>query len=185
MRMCIEQKLRQGGLLKPKRKQEFELYQMLFGQEYIQKKLAAIQAAAPQKSLDKILEEKFSSQDKTIKQVIPLWHEQAREWSPEALTSFHAGVAKGLEGFIGNGGELKGEQKIKLRDTYDILLLVWPVIKEMMEAKPKKTRNHLWDWLKPFSYACWIEIQDLEQLNRLCSEIKLRLKKPGAPFKTK
>ncbi len=54
----------------------------------------------------------------------------------------------------------------------------------MLKANPPKTRNHLWDWLKTFSYVRWIEIQDLEQLNRLCNEIKLKLKKPGAPRKT-
>jgi hypothetical protein len=181
----IEQKLRQTGLLKPKRKQEFELYQMIFGKEWLDKKLAEIQAGAPKKSLEEILEEKASAQRAKIKQAVPVWHERAREWSPEALTHFHAGVAKGSEGFLGHSNELKGEKKIKLRDTYDTLLLAWPEIKEMMGAKPQKTRIHLWEWLRPFSHARWIEIEDLEQLNRLCNEIKLRLKKPGAPFKVK
>ena len=74
---------------------------------------------------------------------------------------------------------------MKLRGTYEILLLAWPEIAEMLKANPPMTRNHLWDWLLPFSHARWIEIVDLEQLNRLCNEIKLRLKKPGAPFKPK
>lgn len=181
----IERELRRGGLFKPKRKQELELYQMIFGKGWIDKKLAEIQATEPKKTLDKILIEKLSAQREKLKQAVPVWHEHAREWSPEALTHFHAGVAKGSEGFIGHSGDLKGEKKIKLRDTYDILLLSWPEIKAMMDARPKKTRNHLWEWLRPFSYARWIEIEDLEQLTRLCNEIKLRLKKPGAPTKAK
>ena len=101
------------------------------------------------------------------------------------MTKFHAGVAKGSAAFLDKDGELVGEGKIKLRDTYEMLLLAWPEIEEMLKADPPKTRNHLWDWLKTFSYIRWIELEDLEQLNRLCTEIKLTLKKPGAPRKVK
>ena len=100
------------------------------------------------------------------------------------MTKFHEGIAKGSVEFMDSDGELTGERKIKLKNTYEILLMCWPEIAVMLQARPPKTRNHLWEWLRPFSYAMWIELQDLEQLNRLCTALKLKLKKPGAPFKT-
>lgn len=181
----LEQKLKQGGLLKPKKKEELELYQILFGREWINNKLAEIQAQEPGNPIAEIIGQKLASRRQTIQQAIPHWHPKAREWAPEAVTDFHAGIAKGAEDFIDRHGELKGEKKLKLRNTYEFLLIAWPEIDEMIKAKPSKTRNHLWEWLKPFCYARWIEVDDLEQLNRLCNEIKLRLKNPGAPFKAK
>ena len=181
----LEQKLKQGGLLKPKRTQELELYQILFGNEWLNHRIAEIQARRPGKPFAKVIEENFNSTEQTTNQAIPVWHQKAREWSPEAVTNFHAGITKGSKEFIDKLGELKGEKKLKLRNTYEFLLIAWPEIEEMIKANPPKTRNHLWEWLKPFSYARWIEIEDLEQLNRLCNEIELKLKKPGAPFKPK
>jgi hypothetical protein len=180
----LEKELKKGGLLRPKKKQALELYQMLFGKDWIERKLAEIQATDPNKPLEKIIDDKFAQLERVRDNLIPEWHKKAREWSPEAVTNYYTGVVRGSDGFIDNFGALTGEKKIKLRNTYEFLLLSWPEIAEMIKDKTK-TRNHLWERLRPFSHARWIEIQDLEQLNRLCNEIKLKLKKPGAPRKTK
>lgn len=161
------------------------IMELLFGETWWEKKVAKIQSEKPSKPVEEIIVEKFESLKEKAKKAVPDWHQKAVEWSPDAVTKFHAGAAKGSAEFLDSKGELKGEKKIKLRETYEMLLLAWPEIQEMIDAKPKKTRNHLWEWLKTFSYARWIEIQDLDQLNRLCGEIKLRLKKPGPPEKAK
>ena len=181
----LPREIQRLGLMKLKKKREAELFEMLFGQRWWEKKLTKTQSDKPRMAVEEIFAEKLTSLAKTTKKAVPEWHQKAAEWSPEAVTKFHAGVTKGSCEFLDEKGELRGEKKMKLSETYEFLLLAWPEIQEMIKAKPQKTRNHLWEWLKQFSYARWIEIQDLEQLNRLCNEIKLRLKKPGAPCKPK
>jgi hypothetical protein len=181
----VEQKLKQDGFLDLTPEQNDDIYKLIFGERWLKKKSAEIQAQEPDKPLEEIIEKRCSTLGETIKKAVPEWHQKAREWDPEAVIKFHAGVAKGSAGFLDKDGELKGVGKIKLSETYEFLLLAWPEIEEMLRAKPPKTRNQLWEWLLPFSYARWIEIQDLEQLNRLCTVIKLKLKKPGAPRKVK
>jgi hypothetical protein len=181
----LEKKLKQDGFSDLTPEQNVEMCKLLFGDHWLEKKLAGIQALVPEKPVEQIMEERYSTMEETTKKAIPEWHQKARQCEPEAVTKFHAGVTKGLDGFLDENGELKGERKIKLRKTYEFLLLAWPEIEAMLNAYPQKTRNDLWDWLIPFSNAGWIEIQDLEQLNRLCTAIKLRLKEPGAPRKVK
>ena len=177
--------LKQDGLLDLSSEQDKEIYELFIGDRWMNKKLAEIQAHDPSKPVEEIIEARLTALQETTKKAVPDWHQKAREWEPGAVTEFHKGVAKGSAGFLDKAGELKGERKIKLKETYEILLICWPEIDEMLKAKPPKTRNQLWDWLRPFSYAQWIEIQDLDQLNRLCTEIKLKLTKPGAPRKVR
>jgi hypothetical protein len=108
-------------------------------------------------------------------------HEKAFESGPAALEAFTVGSGKGIGAFLTPECDLRGEGKLKMAETYWMLLLTWPEIGEMLRAQPPKRMEDLWDWLTPFSYAGWIEIQDLDQLVSLCREIKLKLKKPGAP----
>lgn len=177
--------IRKLKLGKKPSKRTTKIMEFLFGETWWKRKLAKMQSGEPAMPVEKVIAEKFVALMETTKKAVPDWHQKAAEWSPDAVTKFHAGVTKGSSEFLDNKGELKGEKKIKLRETYEILLLAWPEIQEMINAKPKKTRNDLWAWLLPFSHARWIEIRDLEQLNRLCTEIKLRLKKPGPPEKAK
>jgi hypothetical protein len=181
----VETFIKRDGLTKLKKRHEAELYRMMFGNTWLEKKLAEIRARNAGKLVEEAIENEFAKLKNTTQKAVAEWHEKAREWDVKAVTNYHTGVVKGSSGFIDKDGELKGEKKIKLRNTYEILLLAWPEIDEMLKADPPKTRNQLWDWLKTFSHVYWIEIQDLEQLNRLCTEIKLKLKKPGAPRKTK
>jgi hypothetical protein len=181
----VEQKLKQDGLSDLTPEQHDEIYKLFIGDRWLKKRIAEIQALEPDKSLEEIIEKRLTAMEERTKKAVPEWHQKAREWEPEAVTKLHGGVAKGWDGFLDKNGELKGEKKITLKNTYEFLLIAWPEIEEMLKAKPPKTRNQLWDWLRPFSYARWIEIEDLEQLNRLCNQIKLKLKKPGAPRKVK
>jgi len=181
----LPREIQKSGVGKGKKKHLAELFDLLFGNRWLEKKFAKFQSEKPGKPVEEILGEKFASLIETTKKAVPEWHRKATEWSPEAVTNYHAGVTKGSSEFLDKNGELKGEKKIKLRETYEMLLIAWPEIQDMLKAKPPKTRNQLWDWLKTFSHARWIEIEDLDQLNRLCNEIKLKLKKPGAPQKSK
>jgi hypothetical protein len=108
-------------------------------------------------------------------------NQKAFEAGPESLQTFKSGIGIGIGAFLTPEGKLRGEGKLKMAETYWTLLLTWPEIGEMLRAQPPKRMEDLWDWLTPFSYAGWIEIQDLDQLVSLCREIKLKLKKPGAP----
>ncbi len=176
----LEKKLKQDGLLDLTPEEQKVVCEKVLG--FSPKDESASQS-------DDILWEKIigevSKLEETAKRAVPEWHQKAKEWGPEAVTQFHAGVTKGSTGFLDHNGELAGAKKINLWDTYAFLMLAWPEIQEMLLANPPKTRNDLWDWLTPFSYAGWIEIEDLEQLNRLCNTFKLKLKKPGAPRKSK
>src|ERR1035441_9735198 len=179
-----ERKLKREGLSDLTLKKDDEIYKLVFGDRWWKKKIAEIKAQEPKNPIKEILVRRVTALEETTKNAIPYWLQKAREWDPEAVTKFYAGAAKGSDGFLDKNGDLKGERKIKLKKTYEFLLIAWPEIEEMLKADPPKTRNYLWDWLLPFSYACWIEIQDLEQLNRLCAAIELKLKEPGPPFKS-
>jgi len=177
--------LEKDGLTKLKKRHEAELYRMMFGDAWLEQRLAQIKEKNNCKTAMGAIQKELSKMENTTKKVVAEWHQKAVEWDVDAVTKYHTGVAKGSCGFLNKKGEMVGEKKLKLRRTYEMLLLAWPEVDEMLKANPPKTRNHLWEWLKKFSHVYWIEIQDLEQLNRLCNEIKLRLKKPGAPRKTK
>jgi len=102
---------------------------------------------------------------------------------PEAMALLAKGFAEGVKASLDEKGIPPGMRELKLIKTYRFLLIAWPEIDEMIRAQPPKTRNDLWSWLTPFSQANWVEISDLEQLNRTCESIGLKLKGPGAPRK--
>ncbi len=175
--------LKRDGLLDlpPEKAQEF--YQLLVGDHWMEAKLAEIQELDKNKPVEEIFEKLLTGLVETTKKAIPERHQKARDWEPGATTQLYTGAAKGSAGFLDRNGELHGERKIKHKDTYAWLLICWPEIEQMLNAKPPKRMEDLWNWLAPFSYAGWIEIRDLDQLVSLARSIKLKLKKPGAPRK--
>lgn len=175
--------LKRDGLLDLPPEKDDEIYQLIFGDRWMRTKLAEFQAMDKEKPVDKIIEERITLLSETTKKAVPEWHQKARDWEPGATTKFHTGAAKGSAGFLDEGGELRGERKIKHKNTYEMLLICWPEIGEMLRAKPPKRMEDLWNWLVPFSRPYWIEIQDLDQLVSLARSIDLKLKKPGAPRK--
>lgn len=176
-----EPQLKREGLLDLTAEQDDELFKLFVGERWLKKKLAEIQAQETDKPVEEIIEKRLTALEETTKRAVPEWHQKAREWEPGAVTNFHTGIAKGSAEFLDKDGKLKGERKIKLRDTYEFLLVCWPEIEEMIKAK--KRMEDLWNWLTPFSHPYWIEIQDLDQLVSLARSIKLKLKKAGRPRK--
>jgi hypothetical protein len=180
----LKEKLKQDGLLDLTPEQKEKVFKYFVGESWAKEKENQFEALYANVPIEEIVK-KFISKHEQAKNAVPEWHEKAKEWGPEAVTGYHTGVTKGSTGFLDKNGELTGERKMNLFETYQFLLLAWPEIQDMLAADPPKTRNDLWEWLTPFSYAGWIEIEDLEQLNRLCNTIKLTLKEPGRPSKIK
>jgi DNA phosphorothioation-dependent restriction protein DptG len=105
------------------------------------KKAAEFLAKKSERRIEKLLESNFDELPEKTKMAVPEWHQKAREWNPEAVTKFHVGAAKGSAEFMDKNGQLKGESKIKLKHTYEFLLLVWPEIEEMLKADPPKNEK--------------------------------------------
>ena len=178
-----EPQLKREWLLDLPPKKDEEIYRLIIGDRWLNAKLAEFQALDKNKPVEEIIEQHTTAIKETTKKAVPEWHQKARDWEPGATAKFHTGAAKGSVGFINEAGELHGEKKIKHKNTYEYLLICWPEIHAMIKAKPQNRMEDLWNWLKPFSYARWIEIEDLDQLVSLARSIKLKLKKPGAPRK--
>jgi hypothetical protein len=176
-----EQHLKREGLLDLPPEKDDEIYRLFFGDRWMKAKLAEIQALDKEKPVGEIVAKQINTLEENAKRAVPEWHQKAREWEPGATTKFHTGAARGSARFLDQNGELHGERKIKHRNTYEMLLICWPEIEEMIKAK--KRMEDLWNWLTTFSHPYWIEIQDLDQLVSLARSIKLKLKKPGAPRK--
>jgi hypothetical protein len=179
----VEPMLKRDGLLDLPREKEDELYQLLVGDRWLKAWLEKIQALDKDKPVEEIIETQITALAERTKKAVPEWHQKARDWEPGATTTFHTGAARGSAKFLNPAGELHGERKIKHKSTYEILLICWPEIEEMIKAK--KRMEDLWNWLLPFSHPYWIEIQDLDQLVSLARPIKLRLNKGGRPRKPK
>jgi hypothetical protein len=175
--------LKRDGLLDLPPEKDDEVYRLILGDRWIKAKLAEWQAMDKDKPVEEIIEKHVAGLRETTKKAIPEWHDKAREWEPGATTKFHSGAAKGSAGFLDDAGELRGEGKIKHKNTYEFLLICWPEIEEMLKADPPNRMEDLWNWLLPFSRPYWIEIQDLDQLVSLARSIDLKLKEPGAPRK--
>lgn len=173
--------LKRDGLLDLPKEKDDEIYQLMFGDRWMKAKLAEFQALDKDKPVEEIIGQGITGLEEKTKKAVPEWHQKARDWEPGATTKFHAGAAKGSVGFLDQAGELHSERKIKHKNTYEMLLICWPEIEEMIKAK--KRMEDLWNWLLPFSHPYWIEIQDLDQLVSLARSIKLKLKKAGRPLK--
>jgi hypothetical protein len=181
----LEEQLKQDGLLDLPDEKDEEMYQLIFGDRWMTAKLAELQAMYKDKPVEEIIKKKFTGLVETTEKAIPEWHEKARDWGPGATTKFHSGAAKGSAEFLDKAGELYGERKIKHKSTYALLLICWPEIEAMIKAEPPQRMEDLWNWFLPFSRPYWIEIQDLDQLVSLARSIDLKLRKPGAPRKTR
>jgi len=176
-----EQMLKREGLLDLPPEKDDELFQLWVGERWLKAWHERMQSLDKEKPVEEIIEKQITALEQTTKKAVPEWHQKARDWEPGATTKFHTGAAKGSAGFLDPAGELHGERKIKHKSTYEILLICWPEIEEMIRAK--KRMEDLWNWLLPFSHPYWIEIQDLDQLVSLARSIKLKLKKAGRPRK--
>ncbi len=173
--------LKRDGLLDLPAEKDDEIWQLIIGDRWMKAWLAKMQALDKDKPVEEIIEQRITALAETTKKAVPEWHQKARDWEPGATTRFHAGAAKGSAGFLDQNGELHGEKKIKHKNTYEMLLICWPEIEEMIKAQNRM--EDLWNWLVPFSHPYWIEIQDLDQLVSLARFITLKLKEAGRPPK--
>lgn len=160
-----------------------ELGEMVAAEDWLQKVKNEFESVDPGKSTEEILKEKIEAAGTSLGSGLVKWPALAYQWGPKAMTELHEGMAKGSSGFLDEEGELRGEKRLKLCETYQFLLMAWPEIDEMIKANPPKRMMDLWNWLSPFSYAGWIEIEDFDQLVSLARSVELKLKKPGAPRK--
>jgi len=81
------------------------------------------------------------------------------------MAEFNAGMAEGMTSFLDLEGQLTSESS--RFGIYTFLLLVWPEIKAMLDANPKKTLNDLLEWMKPFmrlGITAYIEIDTLRDV---------------------
>ena len=96
----MAREIQKSGFGKGKKKHLAELFDLLFGKGWLEKKLAKIQSEKPGKPVEDILAEKFAALAETTKKAVPEWHQKAAEWSPEAVTKYHTGVVKGSSEFL-------------------------------------------------------------------------------------
>jgi hypothetical protein len=158
---------------------------LFFSGPWFEKQQAILQTREPGKSAEEISNAFFNSQVEGAKLLGPAAANLAYEWGANALEELKSGEAKGAAGLLDADGNLKGQRKIRQRFTYVMLLFAWPEIDAMLKSQPPKRMEDLWNWLTPFSEAKFIEIEDLDQLVSLCRPIKLKMKRPGAPRKSK
>jgi hypothetical protein len=131
------------------------------------------------KPLEEILPKEIAGCLEGIKAKVPPLEQLAYQFGPKAMVDYSRGRAVGLDSLVDEGGEITGKSRREF--IYFFLLLVWPEIKEMQEANPPKTRNDLWEWMKPICYAGFVETNDLDPLLDVCDDLKLKLAKPSAP----
>jgi hypothetical protein len=158
-----------------------ELGNMLVSDKFIADRAKEFGLEPSLTALERQGESELRKLEQTIRRGEPKLDKRAFEAGPETLQAFKIGIGKGIGAFLTSEGDFRGEKRLKLVDTYWMLLLTWPEVGEMLRAQPPKRMEDLWDWISPFSHAGWIEIQDLDQLVSLCRPIGLKLKKPGAP----
>lgn len=107
-----EEKLKQDELLDLTPKRDDDIYKLVFGDRWTEKRKAEIQAQEPAKPLEEILVERLFGLATTAKKAVPEWHQKALEWDAEAVTKYYIGVAKGSAAFLDKDGELVGEKKL-------------------------------------------------------------------------
>lgn len=54
-------------------------------------------------------------------------------------------------------------------NIYNFLLLAWPEVKDMLEAKPRKTLTDLYEWMGPFMRRGVVALVDLDYLRDVCA----------------
>lgn len=98
---------------------------------------------------------------------------------PEFLAKLNQGAAKGATGFMAGSGDLVGETS--RANIYWFLLLAWPEIKQMQEARPRKTRKDFYEWMKPLAQDGLVSLLSLDQLMDVSDRIGLKFADRGAP----
>jgi hypothetical protein len=101
----------------------------------------------------------------------------------ESFRKLNRSAVKGSSGFMAGGGEFIGESS--LANIHWFLLLAWPEIKQMQEARPRKTRNDFYEWTKPFAACGFVSLHSLEHLMDVSDRVGLKFTGRGAPARKK
>jgi hypothetical protein len=147
--------------------QEAKCFQLIVGKPWMEEHPAEMAG----KSFNAVILEKLN-QTIAPQAVVALekgsdFEQLAYHWGPEATASLLAGKAEGYNSFLDVNGQLAGESG--RAGIYAILLLLWPEIKEMQAAQPKKTLTYLYEWLQPFMQGGLLPDLDLDTFRDVCA----------------
>jgi hypothetical protein len=121
------------------------------------------------RGLEQILKENTAAHLEKIPAMIEDMLKQAYAWSPKALADLIKGMEIGLNRFLNDEGNLVEEP---LRENiYEFLLLAWPEIKGLLEAKPRKTITDLHQWMQPFMRQDMCNRVALDYLRNVCGPL--------------
>ena len=144
-----------------------ELFTVIFGRPWVEQNSSRIASDNPDKILADALNQYIMPflQEMTSKQA--MMSSIACQWSPAAMTEFHAGFVEGLEGFLDENSQLVGETNRS--GMYAFLALAWPEIKTMLESNPRKTLSDLHAWMLPFMRMDVATYLDIEKFRNVCA----------------
>ena len=144
-----------------------EILVIIFGKAWVEANREKIAAGLWDELLAERLAPLFADWQAKLNQHAPALNSLAVQTGPKAMIQFSEGFTEGLKGFLDVDGQLVGESNRS--DTYTFLLLVWPEIKAMLEAEPKKTLSDLHEWLLPFMRTGLMPYLDIDQLRDVCA----------------
>ena len=144
-----------------------ELFTVIFGRFWVVKNLPLIKRGDGNEIFQLVLNQYLGPLVANVRAMRPNMDDLACKWSPEAMVQFQEGLAEGMNSFLDTDSQLIGESGRS--GIYGFLLLVWPEIKEMLEAIPRKTMTDLHEWMKPFMRRGITSYIEIETLRDVCA----------------
>ena len=149
----------------PERKKQ--LFAIVFGLEWVRQNEIRISTEPPDKIIFDQLNAFLSPWLAKFPEVQSNWETLAYEWSSQAFVEYNQGMADGMTDFLDENGQLAGESE--RAGIYAFLLMLWPEIRAMQAAKPRKTLTDLHECLKPFMQAGLIPAMDIDYFRDVCA----------------
>ena len=119
------------------------------------------------RGLQQILKENTAPHIEKMPAMIQTLGQLAYLWGPDALAKLNEGVAIGLKEFLDEEGRPINESV--RQNIYEFLLLAWPEIEEMLNAKPKKNVGDLHKWMLPFMRRDMCNLIGPDYLRDVCA----------------
>ena len=142
---------------------------LVFDQSRLEKMTKAYGTQDVGRGLEQILNESSAPHIEKIPAMTESMVKLAYLWGSGALADLSKGMEIGLNKFLDEQGKLVEEP---LRENiYEFLLLAWPEIKEMLDAKPRKTITDLHQWMQPFMRQDMCNRVDLDYLRNVCGPL--------------
>ena len=140
---------------------------LVFDQSRLKKMSKACGTQDVGRGLEQILKENTAPHIENMPGMIQTLCQLAYQWGSDALAKLNEGVAIGLKEFLDEEGQPVNESVRS--NIYEFLLLAWPEIKEMLEAKPKKTVGDLHKWMLPFMRRDMCNLVGPDYLRDVCA----------------